>query len=342
MKVVRYLSPESAAPLVGRCDDGFVRPVDVGSMAELLRQDVPAIRALLEAAASAPAVEAPRLLPPVDGRTEVWAAGITYERSLSARMAESTQPSVYDLVYEAKRPELFFKAPAWRVVTDGDPISVRGDSENSVPEPELALVLTAGGDIAGYTVCNDVSSRSIEGANPLYLSQAKLYDGSCALAPGWRPAWEIPDPYALTIRIMVVREGASVWTGATSTSTMHRRLDDLVTDLGRELSFPDGAVLSTGTGLVPGSCFTLCPGDVVTIQIEDVGQLRTPTVAGRSVRVNGRRSAQRRVDADTPFDTMPVFVRGGVSVPALDLPVEPAGTRAPVPVGLPDDGSLER
>jgi 2-dehydro-3-deoxy-D-arabinonate dehydratase len=218
-----------------------------------------------------------------------------------------------------------------------------------VPEPELALVITAGGDIAGYTVCNDVSSRSIEGANPLYLSQAKLYDGSCALAPGWRPAWEIPDPYALTIRVMVVREGASVWTGATSTSTMHRRLDDLVADLGRELSFPDGAVLSTGTGLVPGSCFTLCPGDVVTIQIEDVGQLRTPTVAGRSVRVPGRRgalpgrrSSQRMVDADTPLDMMPVFVRGGMSVPALELPVDPAVTRAPVPVALLDDGSLER
>jgi 2-dehydro-3-deoxy-D-arabinonate dehydratase len=286
MKVVRYLSPSFAAPLVGRRDEGFVRPVDVGSMAELLRLDVADIRALLDAAESAPPVEAPRLLPPVDGRTEVWAAGVTYERSLTARMAESTSPSVYDLVYEARRPELFFKAPAWRVVTDGDPISVRGDSDNSVPEPELALVLTAGGEVAGYTVCNDVSSRSIEGANPLYLPQAKTYDGSCALAAGWRPAWEVPDPYALTIRVMVVREGAAVWTGATSTSTLHRRLDELVDDLRRELSFPDGAVLSTGTGLVPGLSFTLCPGDVVTIEIEGVGQLRTPTVAGRSVRAS--------------------------------------------------------
>jgi 2-dehydro-3-deoxy-D-arabinonate dehydratase len=285
MKVVRYLSSDSAVA-IGRCDDGVVRPVEVGSMAELLRLDVAAIRELLEAASSAPAVESPRLLPPVDGRTEVWAAGVTYERSLNARMAESTQPTVYDLVYEARRPELFFKAPAWRVVTDGDPICVRGDSDNSVPEPELALVVTAGGEIAGYTVCNDVSSRSIEGENPLYLPQAKMYDGACALAAGWRPAWEIPDPYALTIRVMVVREGASVWTGATSTSTLHRRFDDLVADLGRELSFPDGAVLSTGTGLVPGLCFTLCPGDVVTIEIEDVGQLRTPTAVGRSVRAS--------------------------------------------------------
>ena len=286
MKVVRYLSPGAATPVVGRSDDGVVRPIDVASMAELLRLDVPAIRALLEAAASAPAAEAPRLLPPVDGRTEVWAAGITYGRSLSARRAESSSPMVYELVYEAQRPELFFKAPAWRVVTDGDAIGVRGDSENSVPEPELALVLTAGGEVAGYTVCNDVGSRSIEGANPLYLSQAKLYDGSCALAAGWRPAWEVPDPYDLTIRVMVVRQGAAVWTGATSTSTMHRRLDDLVADLRRELSFPDGAVLSTGTGLVPGRCFTLCPGDLVTIEIEGVGQLRTPTSAGLSVRAS--------------------------------------------------------
>jgi 2-dehydro-3-deoxy-D-arabinonate dehydratase len=214
----------------------------------------------------------------------VWAAGVTYDRSLCARREGSTQPSVYDLVYEADRPELFFKAPAWRVVTDRDPIALRGDSQNSVPEPELALVLTAGGGVAGYTVCDDVSSRSIEGANPLYLAQAKVYDGSCALAAGWRPAWEVPDPYDLTIRVMVVREGAPVWTGATSTSTLHRRLECLVEDLRRELSFPDGVVLSTGTGLVPARAFTLCPGDVVTIEVEGVGQLRTPVVAGRSRR----------------------------------------------------------
>jgi 2-dehydro-3-deoxy-D-arabinonate dehydratase len=284
MKVVRYQSAGSAEPLVGRADGCAVRPVEVESMAALLRLGVPAIRSLLEAASSADPVEAPRLLPPLDGRTEVWAAGVTYERSLRARLAESSLPSVYDLVYEARRPELFFKAPAWRVVTDGDPIAVRSDSDNNVPEPELALVVTAGGEVAGYSVCNDVSSRSIEGANPLYLPQAKVFDGSCALAPGWRPAWEVPDPYDLTIRVVVVRDGVATWTGATSTSTLHRRLDDLVYDLRRELSFPDGVVLSTGTGLVPGLSFSLCPGDVVTIEIEDIGQLRTPTIAGRTLR----------------------------------------------------------
>jgi 2-dehydro-3-deoxy-D-arabinonate dehydratase len=285
VKVVRYALPGSPTPAVGRLDDdGEVRPVDVGSMAELLRLDVPAIQRLLDRAGSATPVLDPRLLPPVDGRTEVWAAGNTSHPSLCAHKAESTQPSVYDLVYEADRPELFFKAPAWRVVTDGEPIALRADSHNSVPEPELALVLTAGGEVAGYTVCDDVSSRSIEAANPLYLSQAKVYDGSCALAAGWRPAWEVADPYDLTIRVVVVREGAVVWTGATSTSTLHRRLDRLVEHLRRELSFPDGAVLSTGTGLVPAVAFSLCPGDVVTIAIDEVGQLRTPTAAGRSVR----------------------------------------------------------
>jgi 2-dehydro-3-deoxy-D-arabinonate dehydratase len=252
-------------------------------MAELLRLDLAAIRLLLEAALDAAPVQDARLLPPVDGRTEVWAAGTTSHRSLSARMAESTQPSVYEQVYDADRPELSFKAPAWRVVTDGDPIGLRGDSDHTVPEAELALVVTAGGEIAGYTVCDDVSSRSIEAANPLYLQQAKVYDGSCALAAGWRPAWEVADPYDLTIRVGVVRDGACVWTGATSTSTMHRRLDDLVTDLRRELIFPDGLVLSTGTGLVPARSFTLCPGDAVTMEIDQVGQLRTPAVAGRSV-----------------------------------------------------------
>ena len=284
MKVVRYLSAGSDAPSVGRWDDGVVRPVGTASMAELLRLDVAGIRSLLEAAAAGDPVDQPRLLPPVDGRTEVWTAGVTHHCSLSAWRAASSQPSVYELAYDARRPELSFKAPAWRVVTDRDPICVRGDSVNSVPEPELALVVTAGGEVAGYTVCDDVSSRSIERANPLYRAQAKVYDGSCALAAGWRPAWEVPDPYDLTVRVMVVREGAAVWTGATSTSTVHRRFEDLVQDLRRELSFPDGAVLSTGSGLVPATAFTLCPGDRVTIEIEGVGQLRTPVVAGRSVR----------------------------------------------------------
>jgi 2-dehydro-3-deoxy-D-arabinonate dehydratase len=250
-------------------------------MAALLRMRVSEIRALLDAAASEAPVKDARLLAPIDGRTEVWAAGVTYQRSLAARRERSRLPSVYDLVYEAERPELFFKAPAWRVVTDGEAIAVRGDSEDNVPEPELALVVTAEGEIAGFTVCNDVSSRSIESANPLYLSQAKCYDSSCALSAGWRPAWEVPDPHVLSIWAMVLRDGGCAWTDTTTTGVLHRRLDDLVVHLRRELTFPDGVVLSTGTGLVPPLSFSLRPADVVVIEIESVGFLRTPTVAGR-------------------------------------------------------------
>src|SRR4051794_36555517 len=164
----------------------------------------------------------PRLLAPLDGRTEVWAAGVTYERSRDARMEESSEQSVYDRVYAARRPELFFKSVAWRVVTDGEPIAVRSDSAVTVPEPELAVVVTAAAEVFGYTVCDDVSSRDIEGENPLYLPQAKVYAGSCSLATGIRPAWEVPDPGALGIGVRVTRTGDTVFEGATSTARMHR------------------------------------------------------------------------------------------------------------------------
>ena len=149
------------------------------------------------------------LLPPIDGGTEVWAAGVTYARSRSAREEESSVSRVYELVYEADRPELFFKSVAWRVVTDGEPIGIRQDSDVNVPEAELALVVNAAGETVGYTVCNDVSSRSIEGENPLYLPQAKMYAGSCALASGIRPAWEVTDPGRLGIELEVSRAGGT-------------------------------------------------------------------------------------------------------------------------------------
>ena len=170
----------------------------------------------------------PRLLAPLDGRGEVWCAGVTYERSRGARMEESAEQSVYDKVYVADRPELFGKSPAWRVVTDGEPIGIRADSGHDVPEPELAVVVNAHGETVGYTVCNDVSSRSIEGENPLYIPQAKVFAGGCALAPGIRPAWEVPDPTDLAITLSVRRDGAEVFEGATSTAQLARPLDDLV------------------------------------------------------------------------------------------------------------------
>ena len=222
------------------------------------------------------------VLAPVDGLTEVWAAGVTYERSRTARMAESENSAdIYDRVYDAERPELFFKSAAWRVSGPGALVSVRADSTVDVPEPELAIVLNAAGEIAGYTICNDMSSRSIEGENPLYLPQAKIYLGGCALGPWIVPAWEVPDPYALTISLTIVRDGAAVWRGTASTSTLHRKLDELAAYLFRADDFPEGAILSTGTSLVPDLPFTLEGGDEIRIGISGIGELTNPVVRGK-------------------------------------------------------------
>ena len=223
------------------------------------------------------------LLAPADGRMEVWAAGVTYERSRTARMAESEQSAdIYDRVYAAERPELFFKSAAWRVSGPGAPVSVRADSGIDVPEPELAVVLNAAGAVAGYTICNDMSSRSIEGQNPLYLPQAKTYAGSCAVGPWIVPAWEIPDPYALTIELTISRDGAVAWEGSATTSTLHRKIDDLAAWLFRENEFPAGVILSTGTSLVPELPFTLQAGDEVRITISGIGDLVNPVVRGKA------------------------------------------------------------
>jgi 2-dehydro-3-deoxy-D-arabinonate dehydratase len=223
------------------------------------------------------------LLAPIDGRTEVWAAGVTYERSRTARMAESEgSADIYDRVYDAARPEIFFKSAAWRVSGPGMPVSVRADSDIDVPEPELAVVLNYAGDVVGYTICNDMSSRSIEGENPLYLPQAKTYLGGCALGPWIRPAWEIPDPYALRIELVISRDGEVAWEGTSSTSSLRRRIDELAAYLFREDSFPEGAVLSTGTSLVPDLPFTLRAGDEIRIKVESIGELVNPVVRGKA------------------------------------------------------------
>ena len=214
---------------------------------------------------------------PVD-RQEVWAAGVTYRRSRDARMEESTQKDVYDLVYEAERPELFLKATPERVSGPGEAIAVRGDSSWDVPEPELALVVNRDGETVGYTVGNDVSSRSIEGENPLYLPQAKVYTACVALGPVVALAWEVPDPARLPIRLTIRRGGEVRFQDETSTDQMHRTFDDLVHYLRRFNRFPVGVVLMTGTGLVPPSEFTLEDGDEVEIAIESVGTLRNPVV----------------------------------------------------------------
>jgi 2-dehydro-3-deoxy-D-arabinonate dehydratase len=223
------------------------------------------------------------ILAPIDGQTEVWAAGVTYKRSEEARVEESATPDIYTHVYRAERPELFFKATPRRVAGPDQQIVVRSDSTWDVPEPELAVVVNAAGDIVGYTIGNDVSSRSIEGENPLYLPQAKVYAGCCALGPGITPVWEIDDPYVLGIRMWIQRAGVGHWQGHTSMREFARRLDDLVAYLFREDSFPDGVILSTGTALVPDSPFTLEAGDVVDIEIDGLGRLRNPVVRGKAM-----------------------------------------------------------
>lgn len=208
--------------------------------------------------------------------TETWAAGVTYERSRQARVEESHVKDVYSLVYEAERPELFLKdAAGRRTVGPGRLVGVRADSRWTVPEPELALVLGEGGTILGATIGNDVTARDIEGANPLYLPQAKLYAGACALGP----AILLPDdweaPFTIELRILDER-GGTLYEGATSTERMRRSPDELVYFLGRDNPIPAGTVLLTGTGLVPPDEVSLSPGHVVEIRVPGIGILRNP------------------------------------------------------------------
>jgi 2-dehydro-3-deoxy-D-arabinonate dehydratase len=284
MLITRYGHPLGGAA-VGLERDGRITPLDgLRSLGDLLRLPLEDIRARCEKAAAGQPIDPAdvRLLPPVDSLMEVWAAGVTYRRSREARVEESDRAAdVYELVYDAERPELFFKSVAWRVTGHGEQISVRRDSEINVPEPELAVVLNAHGETVGYTICNDVSSRSIEGVNPLYLPQAKVYLGGCAVGPGIRPAWEVTDPYALTIRMRIARAGEIVWQGRASTAELRRDLRDLSSFLVREECFPEGVVLSTGTSLVPDLPFTLVPGDTVRIEIDEVGVLESRVVGGR-------------------------------------------------------------
>jgi 2-dehydro-3-deoxy-D-arabinonate dehydratase len=209
------------------------------------------------------------------GSQEVWAAGVTYFRSRNARMEESKDAgggSFYDRVYSAERPELFFKAAAHRVVGTGRAVRIRRDAKWSVPEPELTLVINPSGKIIGYTVGNDMSSRDIEGENPLYLPQAKVYDGSCALGPCVLIS---PDalPSSAAIQIEILRGNRAEFSGATTLAEMKRNPQVLVDYLYRECSFPAGSYLMTGTGIIPPDSFTLHPGDEIRITIDGIGTL---------------------------------------------------------------------
>jgi 2-dehydro-3-deoxy-D-arabinonate dehydratase len=214
------------------------------------------------------------ILAPV-GTQEIWAAGVTYERSREGRREESKESGAavfYSKVYEAERPELFFKAPGWRAIGPDAKIRVRKDARWSVPEPELVLVINADRQIIGYTLGNDVSSRDIEGENPLYLPQAKVYNGSCALGPA---IWVGDQPFNLNteITLVVERSGNSAFQGTVPLLRIRRDFNELVEYLYRELSFPVGAFLFTGTGIVPPNDFTLESGDSVRIAAAPIGEL---------------------------------------------------------------------
>ncbi|HUA64020.1 MAG TPA: fumarylacetoacetate hydrolase family protein [Verrucomicrobiae bacterium] len=231
---------------------------------------------LVNLAQSAPEAAAPTgLLAPIE-QQEVWAAGVTYYRSRTARMAESEATggmSFYDRVYQAERPELFFKSTPHRVANPDEPVRIRRDSHWNVPEPELTLLVSPGGKITGYTIGNDMSSRDIEGENPLYLPQAKVYDRSCALGPAILVAeGSLPATTAITLEI--ARGAAPIFHDSTTLEKMKRRPEELVEYLYRENSFPNGCFLLTGTGIVPGDGFTLQPGDEISISIDGIGTLR--------------------------------------------------------------------
>jgi 2-dehydro-3-deoxy-D-arabinonate dehydratase len=218
------------------------------------------------------------LLAPID-RQEVWAAGVTYKRSQVARMEESESgASHYDKVYTADRPELFFKSTPHRVSGPGQPLRVRFDSQWSVPEPEFTLVMNPAGRIVGYTIGNDMSARDIEGENPLYLPQAKLYSQCAGLGPCILLAEEPLQPEAIDIALSIRRGGQVISTGATRLSQMKRTPEELASWLYRENDLPQGSFLMTGTGVVPDDNFTLEHGDEVSISITGIGTLTNPIV----------------------------------------------------------------
>jgi len=230
---------------------------------------------LTQLAVSGQATTAPEhLLAPIESQ-EVWAAGVTYYRSRSARMAESQDAGggdFYDRVYSAERPELFMKAVAHRVVGPDAAVRIRRDSKWNVPEPELTLLISPGGKILGYTAGNDMSSRDIEGENPLYLPQAKVYDGSCALGPAILVTPNAPG-VSTKIQVKIVRGEKTMFDDGTTLKELKRTPQELASYLYRETTFPHGALLMTGTGVVPPDSFTLLPGDRVDITIEGIGTL---------------------------------------------------------------------
>jgi 2-dehydro-3-deoxy-D-arabinonate dehydratase len=284
MQLGRIQTPNG--PAVVRIENGVASILDLKSGGMATLQELLSSPKLVDLARSLPTMGASvpvatlQWLPPID-QQEVWAAGVTYKRSQTARMEESeAAASCYDRVYTAARPEIFFKATPHRCEGNGGKLRIRTDATWNVPEPELALVISSSGSIVGYTIGNDMSSRDIEGDNPLYLPQAKLYNQCCGLGPWITLAGAMPERMSIGIRLKIERNNEIVFTGETSVSQMARQFEDLVSWLLRDNDMPHGAFLLTGTGIVPDSPFTLAKGDIVSISIDGIGTLTNTIVQG--------------------------------------------------------------
>ncbi len=290
LTLVRFYHPDQGVRVGLRRDDTvYDLTAHISSIGAFLRHSIKhveeaigGLESLADEAAAAtypaslfdnsPAWNLPHWLAPVDEQ-EVWAAGVTYERSRAARQEEASDGGdIYARVYAAERPELFFKAQGSRVVGTYGAVGIRADATWNVPEPELAVLFNPAMEVVGFTVGNDMSSRDIEGANPLYLPQAKVYKNSCALGVGvlLNPTSEWPET---TIRIRIERDGAAAFSGEVTTARIKRSISELADYLGRSAEYPNGVVLLTGTGVVPPSDFTLAAGDVVAITIDGIGEL---------------------------------------------------------------------
>lgn len=279
MKLCRFLAPGASSPAVGLTLDDLtvldVTSVGVTSLTDLLDVDnLPThLHELTHHRPRSFSMAGVKLLPPVEHQ-EIWAAGVTYLRSKKARMDESDfSATAYDRVYDAPRPEIFFKSVGAKAVTSGDEVGIRADAKWNVPEPELALVLNRRGQLVGYAIGNDMSSRDIEGENLLYLPQAKVYDRSCAIGPFIAVGITEATARTWNIGIRIVRAGTEVFSGVTQVDQIKRTFDELIGWLNRSQTFPAGAILFTGTGVVPANDFTLAAGDHVAIHITGIGTL---------------------------------------------------------------------
>ena len=259
--------------VIVRSDGIFNLPISLNGILELSLDEA---RKIIDGKLEPIDISAAKFLPPIDDQ-EVWACGVTYLRSREGRAEESGSAALYTAVYDASRPEIFFKSTADRVVGSGEAVGIRKDSGWDVPEAEVGLVVNSSMEIIGYVAGNDMSSRSIEGENPLYLPQAKCYDRSCSLGHAIVPKWML-ESEVFDVSVKISRNGDSVFTGETSTAQMRRTFPELVDWLGRAMSYPVGAIVLTGTGIVPDRGFTLMGGDVIDINIAGLGTLSNPVI----------------------------------------------------------------